>query len=123
MSKKLDIRVNDGIEDLSPLCQCPDLKELCIASLVLIKDLYFFEKGFKKLRVLNITFLSVDDLSPLTRLRNLELFYCRRIPRTTLLLPLARCHKLKKIHFFGNAMDLDELKEKRPDLEIVEDSI
>jgi hypothetical protein len=42
--KKLDIRVNDGIEDLSPLCQCPDLEELCITSLVLIKDSKNFDK-------------------------------------------------------------------------------
>jgi Leucine-rich repeat (LRR) protein len=101
------------LKDLSPLCQCPDLEGLYIDFLPLIKDLSFFEKGFTKLRVLDITYLKVKDLSPLTRLKNLEELDCWGIPQTTSLLPLARCCKLKQLNCSRNAIDLDELKEKR----------
>ena len=117
--KKINIRGNKGIEVLSPLCQCPDLKKLNICGLILIKDLCFFERGFTKLRVLDISCLPVDDLSPLARLQNLEELDCRRIPVTTSLLPLARCYKLKAIHCLDGAMDLEKVKEKRPDLIII----
>jgi hypothetical protein len=41
---------SNDIDDLSPLCRCPNLEELSIWNLPLIKDLSFFEKGFTKLR-------------------------------------------------------------------------
>ena len=116
--QKLNIRANRDLDDLSPLCQCPDLEELSIWNLPLIKDLSFFEKGFTKLSVLDIGHLTVDDLSPLTRLQDLEELNCWKIPQTTSLLPLARCHKLKKIDCSDEAKDLAELREKRPDLKI-----
>jgi hypothetical protein len=115
--KKLNIIDNLGIEDLSPLCQCPDLEELNISDLPLIEDLSFFEEGFTKLRVLNINYLPVEDLSPLTRLQNLEELNCWGIPESTSLLPLAKCYKLQKFSCSRNAMDLDELREKIPDVE------
>ena len=68
--KKLTIEGNDGIKDLSPLCQCPDLEELDVNSLPLIKELSFFEMGFIMLRILNINHLKVKGLSPLIRLQN-----------------------------------------------------
>ena len=116
--KRLHLRNNQGIEDLSPLCRCPNLEELDISALPLIKDLSFFEKGFTKLRVLKFRCLPVDDLSPLTRLKNLQMLACHSVPQTTSLLPLARCYKLKVIVCSKNAMDLAELRERRPDLEI-----
>ena len=54
--------------------------------------------------------------SPLLRLLNLEVLNCFDIPSTTSLLPLVKCYKLKVIHCSDGVMDLDELKEKRPDL-------
>jgi Leucine-rich repeat (LRR) protein len=87
--KRFSIRANRDIEDLSPLCQCPSLEHLDIAGLVLIKDISFFEKGFTKLRTLEIENVPVNDLSPLTRLQNLEELNCYMIPETTSLLPLA----------------------------------
>ena len=44
--KKLSIGSNWDLQDLSPLCQCPNLEELDISDLPLIKDLSFFERGF-----------------------------------------------------------------------------
>ena len=121
--KKVSLGCNEGIKDLSPLCQCPDLEELSIWNLPLIKDLSFFEKGFTKLRLLDISRLTVDDLSPLTRLKNLAELSCWGIPESTSLLPLARCYKLKVIDCSGEAKDLAELREKRPDVDIILDSM
>ena len=70
------------------------------------------------LRVLDIVFLQVDDLSPLIKLQNLEELDCRRIPKTTSLLPLARCRNLKVLICLDNASDLNKLQEQRPDLKI-----
>ena len=81
--RKLSIKYNRGIKALSPLCQCPDLEELDIGGLHLVKDFSFFERGFTKLRVLDISQLQLDDLSPLTKLQNLEELSCWGIPSTT----------------------------------------
>jgi hypothetical protein len=40
------------------------------------------------------------------------------VPSTTSLLPLARCYELKEIQFSHGAMDIAELREKRPDITI-----
>ena len=114
--KYLYVQGDNEITDLSPLCQCPDLEILCIDSLPLIKDLSLLEKGFLKLRVLSISYLPVDDLSPLTRLQNLQEFRCSEIPETTSLLPLARCYKLKSVSCSVNAKDFEELRGMRPQL-------
>ena len=114
--KKLELG-SPFIKDLSPLCQCPDLEELSIWSLPLINDLSFFEKGFTKLRLLYVGYhLPVNDLSPLTRLQNLEELICWGIPSTPSLLPLVKCYKLKMIRCRKNAMGLEELRERRPDI-------
>ena len=110
--KKLNISCHTMIKDLSPLSQCPDLEELDIS----IKDLSFLERGFTMLRILKIRSLQVDDLSPLINLQNLEELDCEDIPVTTTLLPLAKCCKLKKLHYDSDAMDLDELRKSRPDI-------
>ena len=116
--RKVNLRHNVAIEDLSPLSQCPDLEELSISWLHRINDLSFFEKGFAKLRVLEIDYLLVGDLSPLAKLQNLKDLDCWAIPRTTSLLPLARCRKLENIKCFKDAKDLDVLRERRPDIKI-----
>ena len=119
--KTLSISWSERIKDLSPLSECPDLEELDISSLRLIKDLSFFEQGFTKLRDLNISGLSVDDFSPLIKLRNLQELCCRWIPSSVVsFLPLAKCLKLKKIRcsMMRNANGLSELSMKRPDIEI-----
>ena len=116
----LELKGIRSIEDLSPLCQCPDLKKLCVSMLPLIEDLSFLEKGFTKLRVLDISFLELDDLSPLASLQNLEMLYCIDIPETTSILPLARCYKLQQIHCSDAAMDLAEFMEKRSDIKIID---
>jgi Leucine-rich repeat (LRR) protein len=115
--KKLNIGGNKDIEDLSPLSRLPLLDQLVVWNLPLIKDLSFFEKGFAKLRALDLSYLELDDLSPLTRLQNLEELSCPHIPITTSLLPLARCIKLKNLRCPREGMDLDQLKERRPDLQ------
>jgi hypothetical protein len=107
------------IEDLSPLCHCPDLEQLNISNLNCIEGLSFFEEGFTKLRVLNMRLLPVNDLSPLSRLQTLEELDCKYVPETTSLLPLARCYKLKKITSHNEAMDLTELREKRSDIILI----
>lgn len=60
--------------------------------------------------------LSVDDLSPLTKLKNLEELNCFSIPSTTSLLPLVRCRKLVMVRCYNFALDLDELRHLRPDV-------
>jgi Leucine-rich repeat (LRR) protein len=42
--KKLTLTGNKAVEDLSPLCQYPNLEEFEISGLALIKDFSFFEK-------------------------------------------------------------------------------
>jgi len=61
----------------------------------------------------------VNDLSPLTRLNNLQALNCWGITHTTSLLPLARCYKLKEIQCTDDSMDLAELREMRPGFKIV----
>jgi hypothetical protein len=61
----------------------------------------------------------VDDLSPLTRLKNLEELRCEMIPCLNSLLPLAMSQKLKSLTVSkGDTTDLDELRKKKPDLTI-----
>ena len=118
--KKLNIRhVSHLIEDLSPLSQCLDLEELDISNLPLIKDLSFFGNGFTKLRVLRINWLPVDDFSPLIKPPSPEELTCLYIPIHTSLLPLARCNKLRKLTCMLSATDLDMLREKVPQYDIV----
>jgi Leucine-rich repeat (LRR) protein len=117
----LDLSNNRGIRDLSPLSHCPDLRDLDLSDLTLIRDLSAFEKGFEKLRDLNIGGMEVDDLSPLAKLQNLEEISCSDIPMDTSLLPLANCPKLKRVDCSPNAMDVDELGDARPDMIIFED--
>ena len=70
------------------------------------------------LRVLNIRCLQVDDLSPLTKLQNLEEFECWGIPPSTSLTPLEICNTLKKLVCSSDAIGLKELREKRHDIEV-----
>ena len=110
--------MHEGNTDSLPVAVLNRCKriELSIWNLPLIKDLTFFEEGITKLRALNISFLPVNDLSPLIRLQELEELDCPYIPWTTSLLPLARCLKLKAIDCSDEAKDLAELREKRSDL-------
>ena len=117
----VDLTASSGAKDLSPLCQCPDIKDLFIGHLSSIKDLTFLETGFAKLTFLDISCLQVEDLSPLMKLPNLEELYCNDIPRTTSLLPLARCCDLKSVDCSEKASGLDELKKMRPQLVVFED--
>jgi hypothetical protein len=116
--KNINIQGNQRVKNLSPLSQCPDLERLDISSMLLIKNLSFLEKGFTKLRALDINYLPVDDLSPLINLQNLEKLGCFGIPDTTSLLPLVKCYKLKNLFCSRYANDLNELKKRRPDLRI-----
>ena len=112
--KQVNFGSIQNLEDISPLCHCPDLEHLDISSQPsqpsLIKSLSFFEKGFTKLKVLNINYLLVDDLSPLTKLQSLEGLECHSIPTATSLLPLERCYKLKTFQCSGNAKDFPNLR-------------
>ena len=117
--RKLAVRGNVLLDDLSPLSQCPDLEELNISNLPLIKDLSFIERGgFTKLRLLDISYVPLKELSPLIRLTNLEELECPGIPSATSLYPLTSCYKLKKLHCMDNAKDLKEVRETRPQVEI-----
>lgn len=121
--KRLNIAGNKDIEDLSPLSRCHDLEELSISGLDRIRDLSFlekglFDKGFSKLRLLNISGLPISDLSPLISLLSLEDLHCYHIPSTTRLIPLLRCHKLKNLNCSSDAKDLDQVRLCRPDLRL-----
>jgi hypothetical protein len=120
--QKLGIGGNEGIKDLSPLCQYPDLKELDIGGLFLIKDLSFFERGFAKLRFLYISYsLPVDDVSPLTRLRNLGELICRSqsLPPSY---PLQDATSSRIAHHCSqDAMDLDSYTVSRTPIAVEAD--
>ena len=121
--RKLNIGRNRDIsmKELGSLSQCPDLEELSIYGQYRIISISFFEKGFTKLRFLDISDLvKLVDLSPLTKLHSLEELNCNDIGSGTSLLPLSRCCKLKKLIYDQYARDVHELKEMRPELEMTD---
>ena len=108
--KRLNIGGILGIKDLSPLSKCPELEELGIQNMFQITNLSFFEDGFTKLKVLDISrLLLLTDLTPLTKLPNLEELDCRFISLSTSLLPLARCLKLRHLACSKCARDRKKL--------------
>ena len=115
--KKLNIAGNQDIKDISSLSHCTQLEKLQMWGLTKISDLKHLS-SLTKLKNLDISHVPVEDLTPLSALQDLKMLVCRGIPLTSSLLPLARCIKLKNLYCYGNAKDLDILKEKRPDLEI-----
>ena len=79
--------------DLSPLSSCTDLEDVLIGECTLISDL--------------------TPLSVLKSLRNLE---CPGIDPHASLLPLLSYTGLRYLRCDEDAMDLDELNRRRPDL-------
>ena len=85
----------DGNNDLSPLSACTALEILIINNCPLI-----------------------TSLNPLSALKNFNSLICRGIDPQTSLLPFASCTGLKQLFCDDDAMDLDELRTRRPDLRI-----
>ena len=83
-----------------------------------IKDLSFLEKGFTKPRVLDIRNMQLDDMTLMTKLKNLEEHCCVGIPSTTSLLPLARCLKLKNLACCRDSEGFYEFRAIRPDIQV-----
>ena len=108
-----------SIKDLSPLSSCPKLKILYLGGNLEIKDLSPLS-ACTALEVLRITLCSlISNLSPLSNLQNLEELYCRDIHPQTSLLSLASCPRLKQLECHTDAVDLVELRRRRPDLIII----
>ena len=114
--QKLDPE-SPSIKDLSPLSSCSRLKELFLGGNHEIKDLFPLS-ACPALEKLGITLCPlITSLSPLSRLMNLKELLWDIHPETSLL-PLASCTGLKQIHCSPDAVDLESLRKRRPDLTI-----
>ena len=113
--EKLNIGGNRDIEDISPLARCTQIEMLDMSGLTKINDLKHLS-SLTKLKVLHVSIIPVEDLTPLSALQDLEKFFCRNIPLTTSVLPLARCINLKKLVCNRNAKEIELLREKRNDI-------
>ena len=107
-----------SIKDLSPLSSCPILKRLWIGDNAVVKDLSPLSHltALASLEIIDCPLIT--KLEPLSNLRNLNELYCYGIHPDTSLLPLASCTGLKELECDRDAVDLEELMRRRPDLEI-----
>jgi internalin A len=93
--KKLWLYGNEEVEDISPISACTSLEDLELTDCPLI-----------------------TSLAPLSNLENLQILDCRFIDPQTSFLPLASCTGLKELQCNTEAVDLEELRNRRPQLKI-----
>ena len=105
-----------SIKDLFPLSSCPSLKLLFLYGNREIKDLSSLSAcpALEKLDISNCPL--IISLAPLSHLKNLEELRCNGIDPQPSLLPLASCIGLKKLRCAEEAVDLQELRRRRPHL-------
>ena len=107
-----------SIKDLSPLTACPNLRKLWVRGNE-VKELSFLS-SFTALEDLGVTDCPlITSLAPLSNLKGLQRLRCRGIHPRTSLLPLASCTGLVELRCQYEAVDLEELRRRRPELKIV----
>ena len=109
----------EELKDLSPLSECKDLEVLdvsfcrCITSLAPLSSLV-------NLKSLDVHWCPlVNSLAPLSTLTNLTTLGCDQIAPETSLLPLVSCTGLRELTCCPDAVDLEELRRRRPDLIVI----
>ena len=120
---KSEDAIQPSITDLSPLAFCLKLKEISITGNIEVQDLSPLSACIA-LEDLDISFcFRVKDLNPLSSLKELRKLDYRAIDAETSLLPLASCPGLKHLECdeeeVEGAMDLKELRRRKPRLKIV----
>ena len=113
------------IKDLSPLSSCHRLKNLGLSGNTELKDISPLSEC-TTLETLDISFCPlITSLAPLSQfillnsaLKNLKTIRCQGIDPQTSLLPLASCPGLVEVLCSPNAIDIEELKKRRPDIKI-----
>ena len=108
-----------SIKDLSPLSSCSRLKNLDLFGNHELKDLSSLSActtpEFLEISACNL----IASLAPLSNLKSLKELYCHGIDPETSLLPLVSCTGLKELFCRPYALDLEELRRRRPQLIIV----
>jgi hypothetical protein len=138
---RLNARGSEGLKDLSPLSACTALEVLeftnchCITSLAPLLDLSKLKvlrcrdcplvtdlsplSSLTNLHELYFGYCPITSLFPLSNLKNLQKLDCRFIDPQTSLLPLASCTGLKELECDEEAVDLEELRNRMPQLKIL----
>ena len=105
-------------EDLSQLAYCTNLKELDLVGISSVHDVTPLTRC-RKLKKLSLSGCPlIHDLTPLSALSSLTTISCVGISMSTSLIPLASCTGLKELTCHRQAVDLEELKRRRPDLKV-----
>ena len=107
-----------SIKDLSPLSSCLRLKELWLYRNIELKDLSPLSActALEELEIVNCPLIT--SLAPLSTLMDLKKLYCDGIDPQTSLLPLISCASLEYLQCDEDAVDLEELRRKRPTIKI-----
>ena len=107
-----------SIKDLSPLSTCTRLISLSIDGNEELDDLSFLS-ACSALNFLSIRFCPlITSLAPLSSLKILQKLHCDGIDPETSLMPLISCTGLEELQCDQDAVDLEELCRRRPDLKI-----
>ena len=142
--KQLSLNGNTGLKDLFPLSACLGLEKLDLTNCSLLtctvmaplstlqnlQDLGCSNcpliSSLEPLsRNLNLEFLRfgncplISSLDSLSSLKKLKSIHCPGINPQTSLLPLAACNGLESVWCLYNAVDLDELRSRRPDIQML----
>ena len=119
--KELWIYDNSELEDISPISDCKALQDLDISGCPLVTSLAPIS-NLKNLQRLECAVCPlITSLSPLSNLKNLKELLCYGIEPQTSLLPLASCTGLEKLECDAEAVDLEELRNRMPQLNINEE--
>lgn len=108
----------ESIEGLSALKSCPRLKKAEFWRIEEVNDLSFLSACLA-LEYLDISKCPrITDLAPLSNLNNLKQLICFDIFPEASVLPLTSCAGLKILKCNEDAADLDELRRRKPGLEL-----
>lgn len=110
--------IRPSIKVLAPLSSCPKLRELYFFSNKELEDLSPLA-SCSALETLDINHCRlITSLAPLSTLKNLQHLNCRGVHPETSLLPLLSCFGLKTLYCNPDAVDLNKVKARRPELSI-----
>jgi hypothetical protein len=116
--KRLWLYGNSELGDLSPLLNCKALEDLELTHCRLVTSLAPIS-SLSNLRELDCRWCPlIISLSPLSNLKNLQNLVCHGIGPQTSHLFLASCTGLKELECLPDAVDLEELRNRMPQLKI-----